>query len=205
MKMLLFMLFWPFLSFNQTEVLIMGNTSSFCFKSDSLYTFTHSDTLPSVLTNYKAIFIFSGANSSINNSEVNKILEFASNNKGIYVGSEEWPLQAESKLFNQQLYNKDNYGIYTDDNASLSESPGQLGLEKLDSIPAGKTTVAFPMDYRLKVEAWIEDQPLILSGPLDNGRIILDGGYSRFYCGVYSGCSEQMFYQFLNYLTTKNQ
>ena len=52
----------------------------------------------------------------------------------------------------------------------------------METIPAGRSTVAFPMDYRLRVEAWVADQPLILSGELDAGKVIIDGGYSRFYC-----------------------
>lgn len=182
----------------------MGNTSSFCFQNDSLYSFTYSDSLPAELTKYQAILFFSGIKSSINDTELGNVLEYLSDNNGIYIGSEEWPLQAESRKFNQQLYNKENYGLYTEENARPADLQGHPSLEKLDSIPAGRTTVAFPLDYRLKVEAWIGDQPLILSGFYGDGRIILDGGYSRYYCTVFSDCSKQMFYQFLEFLTKKD-
>jgi hypothetical protein len=35
---------------------------------------------------------------------------------------------------------------------------------------------------------WYNDEPLILSGKWGQGKILIDGGYSRFYCsslGVY--------------------
>jgi hypothetical protein len=45
---------------------------------------------------------------------------------------------------------------------------------------ANQSIVTFPMDYRLKVEVWSGDEPLILSGNFGKGKIILDGGYARF-------------------------
>ena len=73
----------------------------------------------------------------------------------------------------------------------------------MQSVPAGTTTVAFPLDYRLKVEAWINDEPLILSGESYKGKIIIDGGYSRFYCNIdKEGKNSFMLNQFIDFLTS---
>ena len=77
-----------------------------------------------------------------------------------------------------------------------------MQLENLPDLPAGKTTSAFPLDYRLKVEAWVSDQALILSGNIGKGRIIIDGGYSRFYCENTNELSVEMLSRFITYLNS---
>jgi len=59
------------------------------------------------------------------------------------------------------------------------------------------------LDYRLKVEAWLNDQPLILSGNYKKGRIIIDGGYSRFYCENMSKTSSELWLRFKSFLVKK--
>src|SRR5690606_360278 len=106
----------------------------------------------------------------------------------------------ESNQLTQELYKKESYGEYDKVTANTSSQKGNLQLNTISEIPAGETTVAFPLDYRLTVEAWIDDQPFILSGNYGKGRIIIDGGYSRFYCGYRDKICDEIFDRFKNYL-----
>ena len=115
------------------------------------------------------------------------------------MGAENWPLQAESNQLTKKLYLKESFGEYNSDVAEIEQKSGNLRLER-ETIPAGKSTVAFPMDYRLRVEAWVADQPLILSGDLDQGKIIIDGGYSRFYCDQRSDATDELWQAIMTYL-----
>ena len=184
----------------QEDLLVIGNHLSIC--NEQLSTSTKSDTLPEDLMSFRAIFLFSGASSRLTESEVEELVKYVENGGGLYVGSENWPLQAESQQMTKRMYTKESYGDFNERNA-LSSTSGNLGLEKIDTIPAGETTVAFPLDYRLTVEAWVEDQPLILSGFVEQGRIIIDGGYSRFYCQNSTEASEQLLSYFMNFLMNK--
>ena len=96
--------------------------------------------------------------------------------------------------------NQESFGNYHSDKIEFASTYGNLQLENLPDLPAGKTTSAFPLDYRLKVEAWVSDQALILSGNIGKGRIIIDGGYSRFYCENRNDLSSEMLIRFINYL-----
>jgi hypothetical protein len=135
---------------------------------------------------------------------VDRLINFAESGGGVYLGAENWPLQAESNQVTKRLYLKESFGEYQVDDAEIASNNGNLELDSLDKVPAGQTTVAFPMDYRLRVEAWVDDQPLILSGALDQGRVIIDGGYSRFYCDQRSGETDQLFQSFVSFLLKEN-
>jgi hypothetical protein len=64
-----------------------------------------------------------------------------------------------------------------------------------------QSTVTFPMDYRLKVEVWSGDEPLILSGNFGKGKIILDGGYARFNVALnQSAESKRIFNELIDFL-----
>ena len=183
----------------QIKVLFTGNYSSICYMNDSieLYSFPQ---LPKEISKYDAVFIFSTAHSILNKDDIEKLNQFLNQGKGIYIGAENWPLQAESNQLTSFFYSKEVWGNFTDKNAI----PTKLGLIKIaDSIPAGSSTVVFPLDYRLKVEAWINDEPLILSGKLVGGHVILDGGYSRFYCIDSKNTNQQLLSDFIRFLVIK--
>lgn len=162
--------------------------------------FSTADTLPDKLSNYKVVMLFSTSTSKLSEDDIERLTDFVEEGGGLYAGSDNWPLQSESRQVTQRLYKKESYGEFEQKNAQLASGNCNLQLEEMDSIPAGTTTVAFPMDYRLNVEAWIEDQPLILSGRLGKGRIIIDGGYSRFYCDVKVNESVVLLEKYLSYL-----
>jgi len=184
-------------TFGQSLILLIGNSEKLCYKEHFLVI---SDTLPNELSKFNAIFIFSNSTSQLKSKDIERIINFVENGGGIYSGSENWPLQAESKQITRELYSKESYGEYDKLTANTSTQSGNLKLNTISKIPAGESTVAFPLDYRLTVEAWIDDQPLILSGTYGKGRVIIDGGYSRFYCDHSTEICDEMFMRFINYL-----
>ena len=199
-KFLLFFCFLiPTTLFSQNKILFVGNIAQICYE-DSFSTIELSSDLPEALSSYSAIFLFSSAQSILNEKKVEQLLQFLNGGNGLYLGSENWPLQAESNIMTNLLFSKNAWGDFNEPNAVLSEK----GIFKeMQSIPAGTTTVAFPLDYRLKVEAWINDEPLILSGESYKGKIIIDGGYSRFYCNIdKEGKNSFMLNQFIDFLTS---
>lgn len=197
--LLIFLLFTTTCFSQQNRILVVGNYNSICLE-DSLFTFT--DSLPHSLDSVQILMLFSSSTSNLNHHDIDKIEDFVRNGGGLYSGSDNWPLQAQSNQVTNQIYRKENFGNYKQENAKLSED-GNLKLKETITIPAGKTTTAFPMDYRLKVEAWVDDQPLISSGILGKGKIIIDGGYSRFYCVNRSESTDFLLQSFLQFLYSK--
>ena len=192
-------LFLPFMGFAQTQpeqVLFIGNLNSICMEDSNARV---ASTLPEILDSFQVICLFSNSTSSLNESDASRIEEFVRSGGGLYLGAENWPLQAESNQLTQKLYLKESFGEYHSPVAQIEQRSGNLDLE-MDTIPAGKSTVAFPMDYRLKVEAWVADQPLILSGKLDKGKVIIDGGYSRFYCDQRSEVTDSLWAAIIAFL-----
>lgn len=179
------------------QVLLLGNLRSLCLEEDSL--FSSASSLPDTLDSFRVICFFSNSTSSLTDDEVSRVEAFVRAGGGLYLGAENWPLQAESNQLTKKLYLKESFGEYNSDVAEIEQKSGNLRLER-ETIPAGKSTVAFPMDYRLRVEAWVADQPLILSGDLDQGKIIIDGGYSRFYCDQRSDATDELWQAIMTYL-----
>lgn len=177
--------------------MLIGNSEKLCYQE---YFSKISDTLPDEISQFKAIYLFSNSTSQLDKEDIENIIHFVEAGGGLYIGSENWPLQAESNQLTQELYKKESYGEYDKVNANTSSQNGNLQLNTISEIPAGKSTVAFPLDYRLTVEAWIDDQPFILSGNYGKGRIIIDGGYSRFYCENRIDSCDEIFQKFKIYL-----
>lgn len=178
------------------QVLLVGNYGSICMEDSSILKVLE---LPESLDSFKIICLFSNSTSSLNELEASRVEEFVRSGGGLYLGAENWPLQAESNQLTQKLYLKESFGEYDAAVAEIERESGNLGLE-MDTIPAGRSTVAFPMDYRLRVEAWVADQPLILSGKVDEGKVIIDGGYSRFYCDQRSDVTDSLWAAIIAFL-----
>ena len=178
------------------QVLIVGNYSSVCLEDSS---FSKATVLPESLDSFKIICFFSNSTSSLTETEATRVESFVRSGGGLYLGAENWPLQAESNQLTKKLYLKESFGEYDLPVAQIEQQSGNLQLE-METIPAGRSTVAFPMDYRLRVEAWVADQPLILSGNLDAGKVIIDGGYSRFYCNQRTEITDSLWKVILAYL-----
>jgi len=181
----------------QKKILFIGNTSQICCDNDSSNVFIIASK-PYNFFDYDAVFLFSSAQSILDDSDVEQLLVFLQSGKGLYLGSDNWPLQIESNLVTNLLFSKSTWGDFTEKDAITVDS-GMLS--KNETISAGSTTVAFPLDYRLKVEAWVNDEPLICSGQFFGGKIIIDGGYSRFYCSVFEKDNQEILEQFIEFLT----
>lgn len=178
------------------HVLVVGNFGSICLEDSSI---SKAIILPESLDSFNIICFFSNSTSSLTEVEATRVEHFVRSGGGLYLGAENWPLQAESNQLTKKLYLKESFGEYDSPVAQIEQESGNLDLQ-MKTIPAGKSTVAFPMDYRLRVEAWVSDQPLILSGDLDAGKIIIDGGYSRFYCDQRSEVTDSLWKAIITYL-----
>lgn len=141
--------------------------------SDSL---THDS-----LRKYAFVLVFSSAHSNLSDQNIDLLQEFVINGGGLYIGADNWPFLAESNQLTLAFFGKSCWGDQSPETALVNSGicSNQVFAPR-KQIPSGKTTVSFPLDYRLKVEAWTGDEPLILSGKFGKGTIILDGGYSRF-------------------------
>ena len=198
MRVVLFILMIAFNSISQDkEILVLGNYTSLCL-NDSTYQM--SNNLPKSLDSIDIIMLFSSSTSNLKTDDIERIEQFILDGGGLYSGADNWPLQAESNQVTFQLYKKESFGNYEQDLAALN-TQGDLKFSEYDSIPAGETTTAFPLDYRLKVEAWVQDQPLISSGHLGKGKIIIDGGYSRFYCIRRDSITDELLNQIIEFLS----
>lgn len=180
----------------QNKILFTGNVSGFCFEKDSNRVVTAE--FPDSLLQFDAIFLFSSANSILDDTDVEKLLIFLEDGNGLYIGAENWPLQSESNQLTKVLFSKEVWGNFTSETAKIAT---ESEIIQKDTMSAGTTTVAFPLDYRLKVEAWVDDEPLISSGNLLGGRIIIDGGYSRFYCDAKNAEGQKVLNQFITFLS----
>ena len=184
----------------QVKILFLGNYDEICFTYDSIE-ITKSKKLPDDITVFKSILIFSNAESGLSSFDITQLEKYLNNGGGIYCGADNWPLQAESQQITMALYTKECWGNFNDDTTmvKLEKTSNQLFVAS-DSFPVGKTTVAFPMDYRLRVEVWLEDQPLILTGDYGKGKIVIDCGYSRFYCDTMDENRNGILDAIINYL-----
>ena len=154
------LLFYSVDSLSQT--LLVGNIQQLCISESQ--PFETRKTLPENISNYSVIYVFSNATTVLTNTEGNKLINFVEKGGALYLGGENWPLQAEFNQLTSILFNKESYGSFSKASAEVKTSNNNLKLDELGIVPAGTSTIAFPMDYRLKVEAWVEDQPLIFIG-----------------------------------------
>ncbi len=192
----LFSSFCTFAQEDSSRVLVMGNYFMICMEDEHAQKRAR---LPDSLEQFDVICFFSNATSTLNESEVARVESFVRAGGGLYLGAENWPLQAESNQLTKRIYLKESFGEFEASEAQIDQNLGNLELE-MKTVPAGRSTVAFPMDYRLKVEAWAADQPLILSGVLDEGRVIIDGGYSRYYCDQRTEVTDLLWKAIIAYL-----
>ena len=174
---LLFLVFnnW---SLGQNNILVIGNYQNIRL-SDTL-SISYEKNLPDSISQYQSIFLFSTANSSFSSIDLDRIIEYVEYGGGLYCGADNFPLQAEANQLTERIYNKKMFGENSSSLAKAAEF-GNLNLDAKTPISAGETTSSFPLDHRLAVEAWQDDQALISSGYIGLGRIVIDGGYSRFY------------------------
>lgn len=194
----IFLLLLSSSAFGQSTALVLGNHQSvYLPESDHIQ---RVDSLPANLDSVCCVFLFSNATSTLKSSEVDQLVGFLEKGGGLYLGADNWPLQSEANQLTQLIYGKEYYGAFESQETEINDQNPQLRLTKIAHVPAGQSTCAFPLDHRLSVEVWQEDQALVLTGYVSSGRVILDGGYSRFYAHNRSAESDFVLFEFLRFL-----
>jgi hypothetical protein len=180
----------------QEQILLLGNTKQLCF-SDSTIQFVFAETLPKETSAFRTIMVFSSAHSRLSSADIDHILDFVSAGGGLYIGNENWPLQAEGSALTERLYSK---SVWTAPESAKKEISNMGIFRDVEDFPPGSTPVVFPLDFQLQVEVWYNDEPLILSGKLGKGNLLIDGGYSRFYCNSLGEFEKEVLTIVLNFL-----
>ena len=180
----------------QEQILLLGNTKQLCF-TDSTKRYVSAETLPVDVTKFRAIMVFSSAHSRLSSADIDQLIQFVNAGGGLYIGSENWPLQAEGSALTERLYTK---SVWTAPESTKKEISNTGIFREIENFPPGSTPVVFPLDYQLHVEVWYNDEPLILSGKLGKGKLLIDGGYSRFYCNALGEFENEVLSVVLNFL-----
>ena len=167
------------------DVLVIGNYEPICIQSDSVLFYHFSHELPDTLNYFDALLIFSGIQSQLNSASIDSIISFVHSGKGVYCGAENEPFLLDFNQLSHRLFEQEAWGNFTTTEATISKKSILQNTDNMQ-IFAGETTVAVPFNSHVKVEAWLDDQPIITSYKIGNGMIVFDGGYSRFYCGYFS-------------------
>lgn len=175
----LFLLLNLTIGYNQNVLLIGNNESIVLHKMDSIK-YSYQSELPDEIEMYDCILLFSTAKNSITDEQFDLLLTYVSNGKGLYCGAENYPLNAEFDQFLKILTGQVSYGKY-DCEQAVYDHQSNLKQNHIEKVDAGNSIVSFPLDHRMQVDLWVNDQPLIASMNFNKGRIVLDGGYSRFY------------------------
>jgi hypothetical protein len=186
------------LCWSQGQILLLGNTKQLCL-SDSTIQFISSEKIPETLSEFDAIMVFSSAHSRLSSADIDQVIHFLDEGGGLYIGSENWPLQSEGRLLTERIYSKSAWA--TKENTKMVVSNTGI-FREVNEFPPGLTPVVFPLDFQLKVEVWYNDEPLILTGKIGFGKILIDGGYSRFYCQSLDKQENEVLKIVLDYLVT---
>jgi hypothetical protein len=150
---------------------------------------------------YDFILIFSSSNSNLNNGNIAEIQSYVNQGGNLYLGADNWPFVEESNQLTQIFFGKRYWGNQELNNELMRKKKPLKEVSDNNQDYAAQSTVNFPMDYRLKVEVWSGDEPLILSGNFGKGKIILDGGYARFNLALnQSAESKQIFNELIQFL-----
>lgn len=178
---LFFILFLSSFLRSQERIQVIGRDSIFP-KIDGFTTVYHSTFETKTLENSACLVVISSVHSSLSTEDIEAIYEYVFKGGSVYIAAENEPFTAEANQLTQRIFFKHFQGEFIDSLAEpvIQSSTNNGLLQKPSSYVAGKTVTTFPLDYRLKVELWVKDNPLILSAHIGEGKVILDGGYSRF-------------------------
>lgn len=164
----------------QSKGLVLGRNIQLP-EIDSSVSLHYESLFPSdSLANCDFILIFSSSNSNLTADAISKIEAYVNEGGSLYLGAENWPFVEESNQLTQVFFGKRYWGNQQQNSELMREKKLLKDDSDNNQDFALQSTVTFPMDYRLKVEVWSGDEPLILSGNFGKGKIILDGGYARF-------------------------
>lgn len=187
--------------FAQSKGLILGRKIELP-ATDGAIQFNYAAVFPTdSLKNFDVVLIFSSSNSCLTNESILEIEAFVNQGGSLYLGADNWPFVEESNQLTQVFFGKRYWGNQSLNRDLMDDS--KLVKSELVQRPnlADQSMVTFPMDYRLKVEVWSGDEPLILSGHFGKGKIILDGGYARFNSAMNQSLeNKQIFNEMIQFL-----
>jgi hypothetical protein len=168
-----------FFCFGQ-KVLMYGNTQV-NFREELILEVIRIDSIvQNELDSCDLLLIFSTGNSRLSEEEQNLIVDFVNEGGSLYLGAENFPFNEECNQLSERFLQLKGYGNFVSDSLMFSVD-NSLDLIEKPNFESGISTICFPMDFRTKVIAWSNDNPIIISAEYGKGKIILDGGYSRFY------------------------
>jgi len=182
MKRLFFLAFClqVFFAQSQDTILVLGRDSIFpkLVEYPAIFKPTFSK---EILKTTRIIIVISSVQSRLSEEDVELLYNFVIQGGSMYIAAENEPFTSEANQLTQRFFFKQFQGEITDTIAKVAIPCSSNGLFRdAKEVVAGKTVTSFPLDYRLKVELWVADNPLIMSAQFGEGRVILDGGYSRF-------------------------
>jgi hypothetical protein len=182
MKRLFFLAFFlqAFFAQSQDTILVLGRDSIFpnLVEYPAIFKSTFSE---KILKTTRIIVVISSVQSNLSEEDVELLYNFVFQGGSMYIAAENEPFTSEANQLTQRFFFKQFQGEITDTIAKVAIPYSSNGLFRdAKDVDAGKTVTSFPLDYRLKVELWVADNPLIMSAQFGEGRVILDGGYSRF-------------------------
>lgn len=174
-------LFFSTTLWSQENILVIGRDSIFP-NIDGYSTVYNSTFETKNLEKFSCLVVISSVHSSLSQEDIESIYEYIFKGGSVYIAADNEPFTAEANQLTQRIFFKHFQGEFVDTLAEpvIQSSTNNGLLHKSASYEAGKTVTTFPLDYRLKVELWVKDNPLILSAHVGEGKVILDGGYSRF-------------------------
>jgi hypothetical protein len=180
MKYILFFLFFvPKFIFSQ-KILVYGKEIHLNDVVNS-YNFTFDSIFPKKnLKEFKAILIFSSANSNLNEEDESHLENYVFEGGNLYLGADNFPFVEECNQISERLFEIKGFGCFEND-SMIFNSNYISDFSLKENYDSGLTTLSFPMNYKMKVLAWSQDNPIILITKFGKGNVILDGGYSRFY------------------------
>lgn len=141
------------------------------------------------LQSYSQLWIFSSGNNQISVPFKDSILSFLAAGKGVYLGAENEPFWEEANSITESVWNTSFYGNFAGERVSVSRNETEVKTESIDFYQ-GNTVSVFPMHPSFQVISWVEDEPLLLMTREENQKVIVDGGYSRFFVGREEGLIE---------------
>ncbi len=192
--LLLFLIFSYVSHYAQEAILVVGKYDEICF--DTNLNIEFGENLDQII-DFDVVLIFSGASCAIEIQHIPKIIEFISNGGSVYLGCDNWPFQAESNMILENLFSFHSWGNF---DATIAQVSQVSELTNLKEIPSGNSVAVFPLNPNFRVDVWLYDKPLIMSGNFDKGVLVIDGGYSRFYCSNMNAIGLKFFSDLIKYL-----
>lgn len=128
----------------------------------------------------RSIYLFSSSHSELDSTDLKEIGLFIYEGGNLYLGFDNVPFQAEGNQILAYLFQQQTRLEIYNNTAKINFFEDKKNVFQSDTFSSGFSVSTFPMDYRWKVLAWCEDQPILVEASLGKGKIILDGGYARF-------------------------